>query len=65
MFDLLDVDEVLSDEDDVIEIQMADAGMKDEIDHRRADNGFGQHARLCHGGCGRLDGAHHENMLCE
>jgi hypothetical protein len=65
VFDLLDVDKVLSDEDDVIEIQMADAGMEDEVDHRRADDGLCQHARLCHSGGGRLYGAHHEIMLCE
>ena len=65
VFDLLDVDKVLSDEDDVIEVEVADAGMEDEVDHRRANDGFGQHARLCHCGGGRLNGAHHENMLCE
>lgn len=65
VLDLLDVDEVLSNEDDVIEIQMADAGMEDEINNRRANDGLRQHARPGHSGGGRLDGAHHENILCK
>lgn len=63
--DLLDMDKILSDEDDVIEVLMPDAGMKDELDHRRANNGFRQHARLRHSGGGRLDRAHHETMSCQ
>lgn len=61
VFDLFDVNEVLSDEDYVIEAWVPDTGVEDEFADRGTNDGPGQDAD---GGSGRLERTHHESMTC-
>ena len=60
-FDLLDVNEVLSNEDYVIEVWVSDTGVEDEFADRGTNDGPGQDAD---GDSGRLERTHHESMTC-
>jgi hypothetical protein len=63
-FDLLDVKEVLSNEDYVIEVWVSDAGVENEFADRGTNDGSGQDADGGSGGSGRLERTHHESMAC-
>lgn len=65
LLDLLDVDEVLSDEDDIVEAPAPDSGMQYGFAHRSADYSLGENARPLGGGVWRLDGAHHLDMILQ
>jgi hypothetical protein len=64
VFDLFDVDEVLSDENYVIEVWVSDTGVEDKFADRGANDGPGQDADDGRGGSGRLERTHHESMAC-
>jgi hypothetical protein len=63
-FDLLDVNEVLSNEDYVIEVWVSDTGVEDEFADRGTNDGSGQDTNGGSGGSGRLERTHHEGMAC-
>lgn len=63
-FDLLDVDGILSDENDVIEVWVSETGVEDKFADRGTNDGLGKDADGGSGGSGRLKRTHYESMTC-